>query len=75
MDKVPPGDVPVHAQLAVRFLQIVYTFAWPNTHHYGYCVTDSYPWVPGCLSGTPHASFNKNWPTDLPGSGLSQHLA
>jgi len=28
--------------------------------HYGYYVTDSYPWVLGCLSGTPHVSFNKN---------------
>jgi hypothetical protein len=27
---------------------------------YGYYVTDSYPWVLGCISGTPHASFNKN---------------
>jgi len=27
---------------------------------YGYYVTDAYPWVLGCHSGTPDASFNKN---------------
>jgi len=27
---------------------------------YGYYVTDSYPWVLGCLAGTPDASFDKN---------------
>lgn len=27
--------------------------------HYGYYVTDSYPYVMGCLSGTPHQSFFK----------------
>ena len=26
---------------------------------YGYYVTDSYPWVMGCISGTPDSSFNK----------------
>lgn len=26
---------------------------------YGYYVTDSYPWVLGCFSGTPNSSFNK----------------
>ena len=26
---------------------------------YAYYVTDGYPWVVGCLSGSPHASFNK----------------
>jgi hypothetical protein len=26
---------------------------------YGYYVTDTYPWIIGCLSGTPDASFNK----------------
>jgi hypothetical protein len=29
---------------------------------YGYYVTDSYPWVLNCLSGTPNASFNKGAP-------------
>lgn len=29
---------------------------------YGYYVTDSYPWVLKCLSGTPDASFNKGPP-------------
>ena len=24
---------------------------------YGYYVTDTYPWVMGCISGTPHESF------------------
>ena len=27
---------------------------------YGYYVTESYPWVMGCISGTPDNSFNKN---------------
>lgn len=27
---------------------------------YGYYVTDSYPWVIACFSGTPDESFNKN---------------
>jgi hypothetical protein len=27
--------------------------------HYGYYVTDTYPWVLGCFRGTPNASFNK----------------
>lgn len=27
---------------------------------YAYYVTDSYPWVLGCHSGTPHSSFSKN---------------
>ena len=26
---------------------------------YGYYVTDSFPYVMGCFSGTPHASFRK----------------
>ncbi len=26
---------------------------------YGYYVTDAYPWVMGCITGTPNASFNK----------------
>ncbi|MGB0867811.1 MAG: hypothetical protein ACPGSC_14965 [Granulosicoccaceae bacterium] len=25
---------------------------------YGYYVTDTYPWVIKCLSGTPHESFS-----------------
>ena len=29
---------------------------------YGYYVTDAYPWVMGCLSGTPNASFDKGRP-------------
>jgi hypothetical protein len=29
--------------------------------HYGYYVTDSYPYVMGCLSGTPNQSFFKFW--------------
>lgn len=31
---------------------------WVNDQ-YGYYVTDSYPWVMGCMSGTPNDSFNK----------------
>lgn len=27
--------------------------------HYGYYVTESYPWVLGCFKGTPDASFSK----------------
>ncbi len=27
---------------------------------YGYYVTDSYPWILGCLSGEPHDSFDKS---------------
>ena len=27
---------------------------------YGYYVTDSYPWVMGCISGTADSSFSKN---------------
>jgi len=27
---------------------------------YGYYVTDGYPWVMGCISGTPDDSFSKN---------------
>lgn len=29
---------------------------------YGYYVTDSYPWVIRCLTGTPHTSFRKGGP-------------
>ena len=29
---------------------------------YGYYVTDSYPWILGCLSGTPDPSFEKGAP-------------
>jgi len=29
---------------------------------YGYYVTDSYPYVMGCYSGTPSNSFTKNTP-------------
>jgi len=31
--------------------------------HYGYYVTDDYPWVLKCFKGTPDASFNKKRPT------------
>ena len=36
---------------------------------YAYYVTDSYPWVLGCFSGTPHASFVKQRPPRRLGLG------
>ncbi|WP_166739370.1 YHYH protein [Psychromonas algicola] len=34
--------------------------------HYGYYVTDAYPWVLKCFKGTPDDSFNKKRPTKGP---------
>lgn len=41
---------------------------WVNGQ-YGYYVTDSYPWVMGCISGTPNASFSKGGGTGGPAAG------